>query len=31
MIDCKISFGDCSDCNYSVGGECEYEEDGEEE
>lgn len=31
MIDCKISFGDCSDCTHSVGGDCEYEEDGEEE
>ena len=29
--DCPIGFGDCPDCNYYVGGECEYDEEEMEE
>ena len=24
---CPINFGDCPDCEYYVGGGCEYEQD----
>jgi len=26
-IQCPIGFGDCPDCNYFIGGCCEYEEE----